>query len=75
MSWMELQCIMLMLSEINQLEKDKSFDLTHMWNLRKQNRIREREGKIKEDKVRQGDKPLETLNYRKQTEGCCRGVG
>ena len=34
-----------------------------------------REGKIKQDEIREGDKPKETLNLRKQTEGCWRGEG
>ena len=32
MMWMKLECIML--SEINQSEKDLSYDLTYIWNLR-----------------------------------------
>ena len=34
-----------------------------------------REEKIKQDKIREGDKPSETLNHRKQTEGHWGGEG
>ena len=33
------------------------------------------EGKEKKDKNRKGSKPLETLQYREETEGCWRGGG
>ena len=32
-----------------------------------------REGRENWEEIREGDKPWETLNYRKQTEGCWRG--
>ena len=47
-----------------------------MWNLR--NKAEDhgvREEKVKWDETREGDKPQETLNLRKQTEGCWRGGG
>ena len=34
-----------------------------------------REGKIKQDEIREGSKPQETLNHRKQAEGCWKGRG
>ena len=47
-----------------------------MWNLRNKTKDhRGREGKMKQDETREGDKPQETLNHRKQTEGCWRGGG
>ena len=52
---MELEYIML--SEICHAEKEL-YDLTHMWNLRnKTEDHREQVGKIKQGKVREGDKP------------------
>ena len=57
-------------------ERQLSYDLTDMRNLRnKTEDHRGREGKMKQDKTTEGDKPLETLNPRKQTEGCCRVGG
>ena len=42
-----------------------------MWNLRnKTEEHRGTERKIKQDEIREEDKPQETLNHRKQTEGC-----
>ena len=39
-------------------ERQLSYDVTHMWNLRsKTNDHREREEKIKQDEIREGDKP------------------
>ena len=39
-------------------EKDSYHDFTHMWNLRnKTEERRGREGKIKQDEIREGDKP------------------
>ena len=47
-----------------------------MWNLRnKTEDHRGGEGKIKQDKIREGYKLQETLNHRKQTEGVAGGVG
>ena len=47
-----------------------------MWNLRnKTEEHRRREGKIKQDEIRDADKPLETLDHRRQTGGCWRGGG
>ena len=58
------------------LRERQLYDLTDMWNLRnKTEDHRGRELKIKQDKTREGDKPEETLNHRKQTEGCWRGGG
>ena len=52
---MELEYIML--SEICHAEKEL-YDLTHMWNLRnKTEDHREQVGKIKQGKIREGDKP------------------
>jgi len=46
-----------------------------MWNLgNKTDKHRGREGKIKEE-IREGDKPYETLDSGKQTEGCRKGGG
>ena len=51
--WMELECIML--SKISR-RKTKSYDFTHMWNLRnKTDEHRGREGKIRQNK--EGGKP------------------
>ena len=36
---------------------------------------RGRQRKMKQDEMREGDKPYETLNLRKQTEGCWGGRG
>ena len=63
MMWMELENIML--SEISQSGKDKYHMLSlicgiffHMWNLRnKTEDHRAREEKIKQDEIREGDKP------------------
>ena len=50
-------------------ERQLSYDLTEMRNLRnKTEDHRGREGKMKQDDTREGDKSLETLNPRKQTE-------
>ena len=39
-------------------ERQSSYDLIHMWNLRnKTGDQRGREGKIKQDKIREGNKP------------------
>ena len=39
-------------------ERQLSYDVTHMWNLRsKTNDHREREEKIKQDEIREGNKP------------------
>ena len=47
-----------------------------MWNLRnKAEDHRGRDEKMKQDETREGDKPQETLNLRKQTEGCWKGEG
>ena len=46
-----------------------------MWNLRNKKGSWGREGKIKQDEIREGDKPQETLNHQKQTEGCRKGGG
>ena len=47
-----------------------------MWNLRnKTEEHRGTEEKIKQNEIREGDKPLETLNHRKQNEGRWRGGG
>ena len=47
-----------------------------MWNLRNKTQDRRgREGKIRQDEIRQGDKPKETLNHRKQTKGLWMGGG
>ena len=54
MTWMELEHIML--SEIR--ERQMLYDFTHMWNLRnKTDEHRRKEGKIKQDKNREGGKP------------------
>ena len=58
-TWVELEGIML--SKISQSETTEDH--------------RGREEKIKEDKTKEGNKPYETLNHRKQTEGCWKGVG
>ena len=56
---MELEYIML--SEICHAEKEL-YDLTHMWNLRnKTEDHREQVGKIKQGKIREGDKPQRLL--------------
>ena len=49
----------IMLSKISQSEKGKlPYDFTHMWNLRNKTEYhRGREGKIKQDETREGDKP------------------
>ena len=54
---MELEDIML--SEISQSEKDNyDYDPTYMWNLRNKTEDHGgREGKIKQDKIGEGDKP------------------
>ena len=47
-----------MLSKISQSEKDNYHDFAYMWNLRnKTEEHRGREGKIKQDEIREGDKP------------------
>ena len=48
-----------------------------MWDLRGKTDVHGgREGKTKQDEIREGEKPQETLNSRKQTEGRWRvGVG
>ena len=57
-------------------ERQIPYDFTHTWNLRnKTEEYRGREGKIKQDEIREGDKPQETVNHRKQTEGHWRGGG
>ena len=43
--------------------KQLSYDLTHGWNLRNETK----EYKIKQDVIREGDKPQETLNHRKHS--------
>ena len=56
MTCMQLQGIML--SEISQSEKDNYYDVIHMWNLRNKTKDHGRtEGKIKQDEIREGDKP------------------
>ena len=68
---MELEGVML--SEISQSEKQLPYDLTNMWNLRnKTEDHRGREGK-QNGKKSERETNHETLNYRKQTEGCWRG--
>ena len=54
---MELEGIML--RELCQSKKDKLlYDLSHIWNLRNNTEdYRGREGKIKQDEIREGDKP------------------
>lgn len=71
---MELKGILL--SKISQSEKDNyMIFFTCMWNLgNKTEEHRGREEKIKQDKIREGNKPQETLNHRKQTEGHWREV-
>ena len=45
-----------------------------MWNLKnKTEDHRGREENVKQDEIREGDKPEETLNHRKQTEVLWRG--
>ena len=47
-----------------------------MWNLRnKTEEHRERKRKIKQDKIRERNRPRDTFNQRKQTEGYWRGRG
>ena len=56
MTWIELEGIML--SEISQSEKDNYHIISMVWNLR--NKTEDhwgREGKIKQDEIREGDKP------------------
>ena len=56
LAWMKLEGIML--SEISQSEKDSYHIISLMWNLRnKTEDHRGKEGKIKQDKIREGDKP------------------
>ena len=39
-----------------------------MWNLRNKTEDHRGREEIKQDEIKEGDKPQETLNYRKQTE-------
>ena len=56
MTWMELEGITL--SEISQSEKDNYHMISLVWNLRnKTEDQRGREGKIKQDEIRERDKP------------------
>ena len=68
MTWMELESIML--SEISQSEKDKYRMTSLICGIYETKQMNIREGGKGE-----GGKPLETLNYREQTEGCYRGDG
>ena len=69
-TWMELEGILL--SKTSQRETNIIW--SHSWNLRnKADDHRGREGKVKQGESREGDKPWETLNSRKHTEGHCRG--
>ena len=55
-----------MLSEICQSEKDIYYMVSLMWNIKNSAEDHGgRERKIKQDKIRKGNKP-ETLNHRKQ---------
>ena len=54
-------------------ERQVSYDLTHVEFRKQTDDHRGREEKIKQDDIREGDKASETLNHRKQTEGCWRG--
>ena len=57
-------------------ERQLSYDFTHMCNLRNKKGVIGEGGKNKkQDKIKEGDKPLETLNHRKQTEGYWRAEG
>ena len=58
MTWMELEGIML--SKMSQSEKEL-YDLMHMWNLRNKTGSQGKEEKIKQNKIRMGDKPEGTL--------------
>ena len=54
--WLELECIML--REISQSEKNNYHMISLMWNLRKNAEDHKgREGKIKQDEIREEDKP------------------
>ena len=63
MTWMERYDAIssidgMMLSKISAIRERQLYDLTHMWNLRnKTEDHRGREEKIKQDEIREGDKP------------------
>ena len=63
-TWMELEGVML--SKISQSEKDNYHMISLIVEFKKQNRGTEE--KIKQDEIREGNKPKQTLNQRKQTE-------
>ena len=68
MVWVELEGIML--SEISQSEKELSYDLTDMWNVR--NKAEDHRGR--ENKFIK--KHNHTCEHKEQTDGCQReGVG
>ena len=71
---MELEGIML--SEVGQSGKDKQHMVSPYVEFKKQNRRSQgKRGKIKQDKIREEDKPHEIFKYIKQTEGCWMGAG
>ena len=55
--------------ENKSIRERQSYDLTHTWQLKNRTEGHSgKEEKIKENKIREGDKPSETLNHGKQTE-------
>ena len=72
-TWMELEGVML--SKISQSEKDNYHMISPMWNLRnKTEDHRGREEKQNKIKLKRATN-YETLNHRKETEGCWKGGG
>ena len=67
MTWMELEGIML--SKISQSEKDNYHMISLICGIleTRQRIIGEERKKMKQGETREGDKPVETLNLRKQT--------
>ena len=55
-------------------EGQLSYGITHMWNIRNSVEDHRGRGETEWGKIREGDKPQETPDSGKQTEGCYRGV-
>ena len=73
MTWMGLESIML--SEISQSKKDKPYDFTYMWNLRKTNKQKKQAKEKKRERERERKTKKQILNYREQTDVYQKGAG